>query len=114
METLTPKSHHKDTSKHDLPQPVRGYQIIRNIYNIIKMPVLWIENNLKFKFTNGNILKWNQNKVTNQCAKEDAVCVKRLGNTCVCSVAATVGTITLFTSENKFLSTHHNSPIANQ
>lgn len=52
--------------------------------------MLLIENNLKFKFTNGDILKWNRNKVTNQCAKENAVCVKRLGNTCICSVAASV------------------------
>lgn len=68
------------------------------------------KNNLKFKFTNGDILKWNQNKFTNQCAKAIAVCVKRLGNTCVCSVAANVGT--LFTSQNKLI--NHNSPIANQ
>lgn len=52
--------------------------------------MLLIENNLKFKFTNGDILKWNQNKITNQCAKENAVCVKRLGNTCICGVAASV------------------------
>lgn len=57
METLTPKPHHKDTSEHDLSHLLCGYKIICNIYNIIKMPVLLIENNLKFKFTNGDILK---------------------------------------------------------